>query len=110
MITLYYNIFLIKAKRDNSRKTEAAGGRAKKLTELDTLVLEVIGKESPTCDGIRPQEPNGEQVSFQKLVSITLEDCNDTASLLPDTEVTPSKNEEELLPMPESSRKRSEYH
>ena len=78
VITLYYNIFLIKAKRDNSWKTRAA----KKLPEMDTLVLEVIRKKSRTCDGILPQEPNSDQVSLKKLVSTTSEDCKDIMSLL----------------------------
>ncbi|XP_049317940.1 uncharacterized protein LOC125780197 isoform X1 [Bactrocera dorsalis] len=109
VLKIYIAIFQIKAKMDNSRKTGAAGGRGCKLSELDTLVLEVIGKESPTCDGIRPQENDGEDMSLQDLIGITLNESNDSNSPLVITEVTATKKEEKPVPMPESSRKRKRY-
>lgn len=86
--------FLFQAKKDNAKKTGAAGGKDKKFTPVDDIVLEIIGTESPIIEGIGVQDllgdkqqddddpllsnlcpklPNFDDDSLQSLVSVTPE-------------------------------------
>lgn len=42
----------LQAKVDNAKRTGSAGGPSKKLTAVDELVLEILGKDSPTVVGL----------------------------------------------------------
>jgi hypothetical protein len=41
---------------DNSRQTGGEGGQDCKLTEVDNLVLLIVGKESPAVQGLNVKE------------------------------------------------------
>lgn len=43
-------------KVDNKRQTGSGGGSDKKMTEIDELVLLIVGKESPVIEGLNVKE------------------------------------------------------
>ncbi|PSN51676.1 hypothetical protein C0J52_09596 [Blattella germanica] len=59
-------------KVDNMKKTGTGGGLDSKLTEIDELVLQIIGKDSPVIDGLGvadsfQEESQGEEISIEPL-------------------------------------------
>ena len=46
-------------KRDNKKQTGSGGGRAKVLDDNDSILLDIIGNESPVLDGLPVAESSG---------------------------------------------------
>ncbi|PSN40415.1 hypothetical protein C0J52_19259 [Blattella germanica] len=78
----------VKTKVDNMKKTGTGGGLDSKLTEIDVLVLQIIGKDSPVIDGLGvadsfQEEAQGEEISIEPLggEEVTMKsDINECAS------------------------------
>lgn len=56
---------MLQKKIDNRRKTGAAGGVDCKLTDIDMLVLDIIGKESPVIQSLGVSETSFTEVGAE---------------------------------------------
>lgn len=89
------------AKVDNARKTGSGGGKTAILTELDNLVLDIIGKESPCILGLNQKDImalEATATASTSTSSLDIDDNNADDPGIPDEPVVECKT------MPKSKR------
>ena len=47
---------VFQAKRDNAKMTETGGGKEVKYNEMDLFILDTLGKDSPSVEGLEVDE------------------------------------------------------
>lgn len=95
-----FDFTFTKGKRDNSRKTGAAGGKKWKFTEADELIFQIIGSTSNVLDGMSTPESSGS--SKENIVTHPRLDTDDSNTESMQNEKTLSENVD--LPKPNEQR------
>lgn len=87
----------ISGKKDNARKTGTSGGTEAKLSEIDKLVLEILGRNSANVVGLGNQDSLTDEVVHR---NHSYEDENTTESELISPRLCLQRATEQRLPLP----------